>query len=171
MKGRKKVISISLIAGVVILCCISIESYLKMGLTLFPTHIEKIECNWKVKLPRPDKNTLIGSTRGRFHGDGEEVNELIYNDKEDLEYLNNSFQWFGYEEIPFKMTYDVVTLLSPIDEKNKKKFNEKVENPRPMINGLNKSAKYFYLKKANENKDIIIFVLKDNKLTIYESYM
>jgi len=97
MKERKNVISISLIAVIGILCCISIEAYLKTGLTLFPTHIETIEYNWKVKLPRPDKNTLIGSTRGRFHKNGEEVNELIYNDKEDLEFLNNSFQWFGYE--------------------------------------------------------------------------
>jgi len=124
MKERKNVISISLIAVIGILCCISIEAYLKTGLTLFPTHIETIEYNWKVKLPRPDKNTLIGSTRGRFHKNGEEVNELIYNNKEDLEYLNNSFQWFGYEEIPVKMTYDAVTLLSRIDENNEKKFNQ-----------------------------------------------
>jgi len=171
MKGRKKVINISLIAAIGILCCISIEAYLKNGLTLFPTHIEKIESNWKVKLPRPDKNTLIGNTRGRFHGDGEEVNELIYNDMEDLEYLNNSFQWFGYEEIPVKMTYDAVTLLCRTDEKNQKKFNETMGDTKSRIGGLNKNAKYFYLKKANKNKDLIIFVLKDNKLTIYESYM
>lgn len=171
MRLKKILINIAIVISVGILCYMVIKTSPKMRVALFPTQIETIECNWKIKLPKPNEKKLLKNTRGKFHGEGDEINEFIYKDEKDIKYLNNSFQWFGYEEIPTKMTYDVVMLLRGMDGIKEKDFNGSVDKTNTVIRGLNKEAKYFYKKKLNNNDDIILLILEDNKLTIYESYM
>ena len=166
MKRKKLVIILGII---VIILISSIVTYIKLKPIIFPSYIECVEINWKIKLPKPHEVILVGSTRGGFHGDGDEINELIYNNEEDLDTLNNSFKWFNYEEIPFNISYNGIMLLGGIGTRNVKGTNIPDGNPQSIIGQLSKEAKYFYVDK-NDKSDFIIFILEGNKLTIYESY-
>ncbi len=163
---NKKVLAT--ILGIVV-TIILLLTYIKVRPIIFPTYTECLEANWNIKLPKPDKLTLIGSTRGGFGGDGDEINDVIYHDEEDLEKLNNSFQWFNYEEIPFKISYDGVMLLEDRDKINHKEISRSDGNPEKVLEKLSKEAKYFYMDKDNKD-DFILFILKGNTLEIYESY-
>lgn len=163
---NKKVLAT--ILGIVV-TIILLLTYIKVRPIIFQTYAECLEANWNIKLPKPDKVTLIGSTRGGFGGDGDEINEVIYHDEEDLEKLNNSFQWFNYEEIHFRISYDGVMLLEDRDKINHKEISISDGNPEKVIEKLSKEAKYFYMDKNNKD-DFIVFILEGNTLEIYESY-
>jgi hypothetical protein len=166
MKRKKLVIILGII---VIILISSIITYIKLKPIIFPSYTECVEINWKIKLPKPHEVILVGSTRGGLQGDGDEINELIYNDAEDLNTLNNSFKWFNYENISFKISYNGIMLLGGIGTMNVTGTNIPDGNPQKIIEKLNKEAKYFYMDK-NDKSDFIIFILEGNKLTIYESY-
>jgi hypothetical protein len=159
---------LTIILGIVVMI-ILILIYIKVRPVIFPTYTECLEANWNIKLPKPDEVTLIESTRGDFDGDGDEINEVIYHDKEDLENLNNSFQWFNYEEIPFKISYNGIMLLGNRDKINHKEIDLSDGSPEKVIEKLSREAKYFYMDKNNKS-DFVIFILEGNKLNIYESY-
>jgi hypothetical protein len=166
MKRKKLVIILGIIAIILIS---SIVTYIKLKPIIFPSYTECVEINWKIKLPKPHEVILVGSTRGGLQGDGDEINELIYNDAENLQDLNNSFKWFNYENIPFKISYNGIMLLGDRERINDMEIDLSGGNPQKIIEKLNKEAKYFYMDK-NDKSDFIIFILEGNKLTIYESY-
>ncbi|WP_346899933.1 hypothetical protein [Clostridium sp. UBA7503] len=153
------------ILGIVV-TIILLLTYIKVRPIIFPTYTECLEANWNIKLPKPDKVTLIGSTGGDLT-----VLEMkvIYHDEEDLEKLNNSFQWFNYEEIPFKISYNGVMLLEDRDKINHREISISDGNHEKVIEKLSKEAKYFYMDKNNKD-DFIVFILEGNTLEIYESY-
>ncbi|WP_346870753.1 hypothetical protein [Clostridium sp. UBA5119] len=163
---KKKVLTT--ILGIVVMI-ILLLTYIKVRPIIFATYTECLEANWNIKLPKPDKVTLIGSTRGVFDGVGDESNEVIYHDEEDLENLNNSFQWFNYDEILLKISYDGVMLLEDRDKINRREISISDDNHEKVIEKLSKEAKYFYMDKNNKD-DFIVFILEGNTLEIYESY-
>ncbi|GEM_PF-5268047 len=160
---NKKVLAT--ILGIVV-TIILLLTYIKVRSIIFPTYTECLEANWNIKLPKTDKVTLVGSTRGNLTALEMKV---IYHDEEDLEKLNNSFQWFNYEEIPFKISYDGFMLLEDRDKINHREISISDGNHEKVIEKLSKEAKYFYMDKNNKD-NFIIFILEGNTLEIYESY-
>lgn len=118
---------------------------------LYPTYIETIERNWGISLPEPDNKETFYNTRGGLFGDGEAITVLVYKQSSDIQYIKDiSDSWVSgeefIEEIPSWMRNSVQDIMKEIDN----------------------DAKYFYLRK--DLTDYVIFKLKGNELTIYESY-
>lgn len=116
---------------------------------LYPTYIETIESNWNLSLPIPDSENTIYNARDGSHGDGDAITELQYNDGTDIERIKGlSNDWVSGEE--FKIS----------------EFPTWVQD---LIKNIDNDASYFFLQ--DDGFDYIIFELKGNKLTIYESYI
>ncbi|MDQ0233275.1 hypothetical protein [Metabacillus malikii] len=117
---------------------------------VYPTYIETIETNWNVTLPMPDHEKILYNTRvNSFHGDGESITELHYENPTTLQAIEKLAEsWHR------------------VDETTLKAFPEGVQE---LIKKRDKSASYFYLEE--DGFDYIIFGIKGNKVTIYESYI
>lgn len=116
--------------------------------SLYPTYIETIDSNWNLSLPIPDSEKDIYSSRVDFHGDGEAITELLYDNPMDIQKIKDlSNNWVSGEEL------NITELPSGVQE---------------LIRDIDKSSNYFYLQNSY---DYIFFKLNGNKLTIYESYI
>ncbi|MCP3764407.1 hypothetical protein NLX67_18865 [Domibacillus sp. A3M-37] len=114
------------------------------------TYAETIETNWGLVIPDPAEETLIKNER-EFHGDGETITELHYEKSNDIQSIRNlSNSWISGGK--FEVT--------------KKELPNWIND---LIKKVEKEANYFYLKK--DRNDYIIFELKGNKVTVYESYI
>ncbi|MEK4029453.1 hypothetical protein MKZ02_13075 [Pseudobacillus sp. FSL P4-0506] len=117
---------------------------------LSPTYVQTLETNWGLLLPPPNKERVIKNTR-EFHGDGDAITELQYQQASDIQSIKHlSASWISgkkFKELKNQFPVWVSDLLTEVD-------NEAI---------------YFYLRKAGS--DYIVFELKGNKVTIYESYI
>lgn len=116
--------------------------------SLNPTYIETIEANWNLSLPIPDSEKDIYSSRVDFHGDGDAITELQYDNPMDIQKIKDlSNDWVSGEE------FNIAELPNGV---------------RELIIDIDKSSSYFYLQ---DSYDYIFLKLNGNKLTIYESYI
>ena len=116
--------------------------------SLYPTYVETIESNWGLSLPIPDSEIDIFNSRGGFHGDGDAITELHYSNRSDLEKIKAlSNEWRIGEKF------------------ERESFPASV---RSLIKEIDNDASYFFLQKSDF--DYVILKLKDNTLTIFESY-
>ena len=113
--------------------------------SLNPTYIETI---WNLSLPIPDSEKDIYSSRVDFHGDGDAITELQYDNPMDIQKIKDlSNDWVSGEE------FNIAELPNGV---------------RELIIDIDKSSSYFYLQ---DSYDYIFLKLNGNKLTIYESYI
>lgn len=142
-----------IISTIVVVCLFMLGGFIVFSnwffSNLFPAYIETIELNWDVSLPPPNHKKTIESPRGGFHGDGDAITELQYDQAKDIENIKElSDSWINGKMLEAALFPDRIgELLSDVDHE----------------------AEYFYLKK--NGTDYIIFELKGKKLTIYESYL
>ncbi|MGN7477256.1 hypothetical protein ACTHOQ_05315 [Solibacillus silvestris] len=116
---------------------------------LYPTFVETIESNWGLSLPPPEKEVDIYNDRGGFHGDGDAITELYYNNESDVELIKAlSKEWVSGEKFETESLPERVLSL---------------------IKETDKDASYFFLQESGF--DYIILELKGNKVTIFESYI
>ncbi|WP_017187293.1 hypothetical protein [Alkalibacillus haloalkaliphilus] len=149
MKQKRKVIFITIIVGFVLIVGYIMAFPKWLFPSLYPTYIETIESNWNLVLPIPDSEETLYDTRGGFHGDGDAITELHYYEATDIKQIKAlSNDWNSGEDLEIRY------------------FPNRVQD---LLKKIDDDASYLFLQ--GDRFDYIILKLKDEKLTIYESYI
>ena len=86
--------------------------------SLYPTYIETLETNWDLALPNPVSKETKFNSRSGFHGDGDAITELHYENDEDIKYIKSLLNdWISSDELDINQYPDrVQALIKLFDE-------------------------------------------------------